>query len=302
MSEQEYDLEKSTSKVGQLIPRILAKDGTLLDGKHRGEQWRTEVLEHIDTEEKKLLARAIVNWHRRAVPRHEKEEWINGLAKIYKNQGYETAKVRPLGGYENEIVNKIAEETGLHRDTVTDYIDKKYKQKPVGGWQEETTRLPASRRIETDLGAEYVERHRQEVIEEEKERIKTEVKKEVKQDLKKDPKFRAEVVKEERERIVSGIKKDYPSNRLYVHGPRYYRNVVNTFYRIRGWGIPMVLSMGRETWNKTLPYVQGIHDWSGFLLSIKPDKTDDSIKAPKLTVLVDNRKIVEAEYQIVEVE
>ena len=63
----------------------------------------------------------------------------------------------------------------------------------------------------------------------------------------------------------------------------------------------MVLSMGKNTWDKTLPYVQGIHDWSGFLLSIRPEASMDKIPdPPSLQVSIDNRKIVEADYQIVE--
>ncbi|GAH00732.1 unnamed protein product, partial [marine sediment metagenome] len=76
--------------VGQLYPILLSKDGLVIDGHHRQEaegDWRTETLDHIDSEEKVILARAISNWHRRQIPREDKIEWINGLARIYLAEG-----------------------------------------------------------------------------------------------------------------------------------------------------------------------------------------------------------------------
>ena len=66
--ESRYSLKGSTSLVGQLYPILRAKDGEILDGIHRSEadrSWRSEVLENIDSEEKKLVARLIANFHRR---------------------------------------------------------------------------------------------------------------------------------------------------------------------------------------------------------------------------------------------
>jgi len=68
-----------------------------------------------------------------------------------------------------------------------------------------------------------------------------------------------------------------------------------------GWGVPMVIAMGREQWDKTLPYIAGIQNRMDFLLAIKPDASlDEQPEEPKIEVQVDRRKIVEAEYQIVE--
>ena len=86
----EFNRRESAKTVGELYPVLLSKDGQVIDGFHRLEDkpgWKTETLEHIDSEEKLLLARAISNWHRREVPREEKEKWINGLAKTYQEQG-----------------------------------------------------------------------------------------------------------------------------------------------------------------------------------------------------------------------
>lgn len=163
---EEYDLKKS-EKIGQLYPVIKDKFGNVIDGKHRLQadpDWRTETIEGIDSDEKLLVARAVANWHRRAVPESEKREWINGLAEIYLKQGL---KIKAEFPFENEIKNKIAEVTGLHPDTVNDYLHSKFKQGAIGGWQDETPRpVSASQRVETRLGSEVAERFRKEVLEE----------------------------------------------------------------------------------------------------------------------------------------
>lgn len=175
---EEYDIEKSKSKVGELYPVLLAADGTVIDGNHRGKGWKTEVLEHIDTEEKKILARTISNWHRRVIPRKEKEFWINSLAKIYQEQGYQVSAHNPSGQYRNEIKDKIIEETGLSENTVLNYLSKEFKQqKDIPPKAEH--RVPASQRIETTLGSEYVERHKEEVKEELREELEQEIKEEI---------------------------------------------------------------------------------------------------------------------------
>jgi len=63
----------------------------------------------------------------------------------------------------------------------------------------------------------------------------------------------------------------------------------------------MVLAMGKKEWDRTLPYLQGINTWTNFLLTIKPDApiVDQSIE-PKMSVPVEARKIIKAEYQILE--
>ena len=168
MSSGEYDLKKSEDKVGQLYPVLLSKDGKVIDGLHRlksDKGWRTETLEHIDDEEKLLLARAISNWHRREIPRTEKEKWINGLAKIYLKQGYVLEKYNPDGTPINELRDKISGETGLSKTTVNTYLHSEYKQKPRTVQDEKRYVVPASKRIETELGPNYVERHETEVLE-----------------------------------------------------------------------------------------------------------------------------------------
>jgi len=90
----EYNLKKSEKGIGQLYPILEAKDGETIDGFHRekaDKNWKRMKLEHIDTEEKKLVARLAANFHRRIVPYMEKKSWVNDLAKIYQKQGLKTS-------------------------------------------------------------------------------------------------------------------------------------------------------------------------------------------------------------------
>lgn len=75
-----------------------------------------------------MIARAVSNWHRRQVGREEKEKWINGLAEIYKKQGYKVSVRVGSAQPTNEIRDKIEDVTGLSKQTVTEFLDNKYKQ------------------------------------------------------------------------------------------------------------------------------------------------------------------------------
>jgi len=165
---EEYDLKKSGKTIGQLYPVLKDAAGKVIDGVHRQEadpHWRTEVHPEIDTEEKFLIARCVANWHRRKVKESEKEEWINRLARIYKKQGYKISDKFP---FENEIKQRIIEVTGLKHDTVESYLVNEYKQQQRRPKESYQPQIPASQRIEKNLGSEVVERHREEVLEEAK--------------------------------------------------------------------------------------------------------------------------------------
>lgn len=125
---QEYDLKKSQKLVGQLYPILLSKDGQVLDGLHRihaDRDWERQTLEHIDSEEKKLLVRLVANFHRRHVSRDEKAEWINSLAELYHNQGLQIEGARQKAQGPNQILYRIVRETGLGLRTVREYLDPK---------------------------------------------------------------------------------------------------------------------------------------------------------------------------------
>lgn len=160
---EEYDLKKSENKIGQLYPILVAKDGKIIDGFHRKDadpNWKTLVVPEIDTEEKLLLARLIANFHRRQVTKQEKEEWINGLAKIYKAQGLRVF-VTDNDGKSNEIKQKLVEVTGLNQSTVHEYLANEFKQELKGGG---LTTIPASDKVERVLGKKGAEKYRKQVL------------------------------------------------------------------------------------------------------------------------------------------
>ena len=163
---EEYDLKKSQSKVGQLYPILITKDGKIIDGFHRKDadkNWKTLVVPEIDSEEKLLLARLIANFHRRQITREEKEEWINGLAKIYKAQGLKVGKHD--NGQRNEIEQKIIEVTGLAERTVTTYLSSEFKQEPVLGHPLPT---PLLVKAEKALGEEGLKKLKKQILKEDK--------------------------------------------------------------------------------------------------------------------------------------
>jgi hypothetical protein len=166
---EEPNYKDSQKIVGQLYPVLKSKDGQVIDGFHRlavDPNWKTLTLEEVDTEEKLLVARAVSNWHRRQVSREEKATWINGLAALYKKQGYKVnARNNARGQSINEIKERIMEVAGLPERTVTSYLSEEYKQEPKGGV---STDISASERVENALGKDVAEQFKKEIKEEEK--------------------------------------------------------------------------------------------------------------------------------------
>lgn len=117
MSEQEYRLEESVSKLGRLVPIIKDGNGNIIDGFHRKEldpKWEEEFsikLEHIKDPTQSLLARMNINLCRRNVSAEEKTQW---LAELVKLTGW-TPK-------------EIAEKSGWSERTVYRYLPKELKQ------------------------------------------------------------------------------------------------------------------------------------------------------------------------------
>jgi len=196
---EEYDLRKS-EKIGQLYPVLVDKHGNIIDGFHRLEadpDWKKERLEEIDSEEKLLVARAIANWHRRHVPREEKEKWINGLARIYKKQGLKVGG--PGRGHKNEVKEKIAEVTGLNPDTASRFLHAEFKGEDLQSIDRSKPRVPASQAIlsvakDKEYGRRLVERHREEVEQELRPRIEREVEPKIREELSRDVEFIREVI------------------------------------------------------------------------------------------------------------
>ena len=181
----EYDLKKS-KKVGQLYPVLVDAKGKVIDGFHRLEadpKWRTEKLPEIDTEEKLLVARCVANWQRRQVSREEKEEWIDGLARIYKKQGLKVSgrRLGSGGAPPNEIEQEIVKKTGLTPYTVRQYLSDEFKQRLPSNIQDiQKPRKSASEVIvsvtgDRNYGKQLVERHREEVEQRLRPKIEREV-------------------------------------------------------------------------------------------------------------------------------
>ena len=124
-SEENYDLKKSGKKF-RLYPVLTDKKGNIIDGNNRREadqNWKTEIVEGVETEEDLLTARLVANTNRRIVSPEEKSELINRLAEIYRKQGYKSV----ITGNGNEIVKKLKEVTGWTQEWVNSFLDEKYK-------------------------------------------------------------------------------------------------------------------------------------------------------------------------------
>ena len=201
----EYDLKKSEKGIGQLYPILEAKDGSVIDGFHRegaNKNWKRVRLEHIDTPEKKAIVRITGNKRAKTNDEHKQlmQKNINILGEIYKNQG---CQIPQLTGQRNEVVEKIVNVTGLAESTVRVYLKDEFKVQKA--YKKGTKpRVPASQAIISQVGGDYgkrlVERHREEVLAEEKPRIEQQVKAK----LLKSPDFQREVVREiQKPRIVT---------------------------------------------------------------------------------------------------
>jgi len=120
-------LKASSERVGRLYPILLDRHGNIIDGRHRlaaDENWPKLRLEHVETEEDRLVARLISNVCRRHVPAEEKTEMLGKLGEIYLSEGLKPGK----------IAHKIAEKTGMSYRWVMKYLPDEYKERPgLGG-------------------------------------------------------------------------------------------------------------------------------------------------------------------------
>lgn len=152
-------LSKSEAVIGQLYPVLRDAEGKVIDGFHRldsNPNWKSVILENIDTEEKRLIVSAHANVGRRSISRKERMNIINRLAEIYYQQGLRAdAKIITTGingrtqkrNY-NEIKNKISEVMGgvMTPTQVKHYLLPKYLYQAVS---EGNKRYHEKRRKET---------------------------------------------------------------------------------------------------------------------------------------------------------
>jgi len=129
-----FDIAESVKKVGQLTPRLLDKFGNEIDGKHRNildNNWKTVVLENIDTPEKLILARFHSNYHRRDGS-NDLSQAIRDLLTLYSGQNKLDSEpwVQNRKGREpNELLHRIAEALSVSYKTVLKYAPLTFKQK-----------------------------------------------------------------------------------------------------------------------------------------------------------------------------
>lgn len=248
MSEERYDLNESAKGIGQLYPILVDKKGHIIDGFHRKQadpNWRVQPLDHIDTEEKLLLARCVANWHRREIGDTEKSEWINGLANIYQKQGLKVNGKRYVfeDGHTttNEIIVQLTKIAGLSPQCVGVYLSQEYKQiTKIRTADEVPSRVPASQVIKKigesrreGYGEQLVERHRAEVREE----------------LLEDPEFREEVFKRDIEESVRQRTEERGVPQIWgIERTDEAQDIIDGFTKVyetvHGWGVNhyMILS------------------------------------------------------------
>jgi predicted transcriptional regulator len=111
--EPDYDIEASVEQLGYLDPLKVDALGRLIDGAHRtkvAENWPAFQLDHIDTDEKYLIAMFTSNYHRRQMSSEEKTAVLDGIAEI---TGW-TPK-------------EMAEHLSVSERTVSRYLSDEYK-------------------------------------------------------------------------------------------------------------------------------------------------------------------------------
>lgn len=153
VTEEEYTLEES-ELIGQLYPVLKDKNGNVIDGNLRlkvDPDWKTEVLQHIDSKEKFLAAQAFSNWHRKVLSFDEKRTIVNGLADLYVKQGCKVVTTN------NEVKRKICTVLKLSSPTVNKFLDEKYKPFTKENSQPQPRAL-ASQVIRNRLGEETLRR------------------------------------------------------------------------------------------------------------------------------------------------
>jgi hypothetical protein len=130
VGEDEIDsgLRLSSKRVGRLYPVLLDKHGNVIDGKHRlaaDANWPKMRLDHVESEEDRLIARLICNVCRRSVSAEEKSEILQELGGLHVKAGLKSGA---------ELASKISEETGMSYRWVMKYLPDNFKERPgVGG-------------------------------------------------------------------------------------------------------------------------------------------------------------------------
>jgi len=113
----EYDLAKSSKKLGPLVPILKDKNGNIIDGFHRqnaNPDWPTITVESVDSDAKLELARLATNFCRR---RLEPSEIQNRLTFLVGK-----CEMKP---------EEIAEQTGISLTTIYKYLPQELKNQEL---------------------------------------------------------------------------------------------------------------------------------------------------------------------------
>jgi len=114
----EYDLAKSSKKLGPLVPILKDKNGNIIDGFHRqnaNPDWPTITVESVDSDAKLELARLAANFCRRTIPASELQNRITFLVG--------KCGMKP---------EEIAEQTGIHLTTIYRHLPQELKDAKKG--------------------------------------------------------------------------------------------------------------------------------------------------------------------------
>jgi hypothetical protein len=122
-SEEDYDLARSATAVGELYPILVGvyDKGKVVDGFHRKKvnpNWRVEVLPWVKTKRDYLVARIVANTHRRHITAEERQHDMTDLAEFLFSED----RV-----FKGDIVKQIAETTGFTERYVRRLLPDRYK-------------------------------------------------------------------------------------------------------------------------------------------------------------------------------
>ena len=121
------ELRSSSKRVGKLYPILVDKHGNIIDGEHRfavDRNWPRLTLDHIESEEQRLMAKLVSNVCRRKVSKGEKSRLLKELGTVYLKEGIKPGK----------IPQKLATETGMSYRWVMKYLPDDLKTRPgIGG-------------------------------------------------------------------------------------------------------------------------------------------------------------------------
>lgn len=313
--DEEYDLVKSQRSVGPLRPVIRDSQGRIVDGIHRNvadPKWPEEVWDNIITDEEYWKTRAHLNYSRRNATeaREEKLRIIDSLAEYYIKLGLKVSGEKPpregsAGGASpiNEVLDAVinALDGAIPEGYIRKNIDPQYTQE-----QKTSPRAPSDPERKRYRG-EPEESIRSHIVSSSSEELADQVLEDFKQKVREsaleDPVYLKAAARTYVEKAHAPISQPRGAKAFEEATPlkdKYLNMMEGTFYKIRGWGIPMMLSMGEKTWDEALWYVEAIHNWTGWLIQISPGNETNPTPPKFEPVDVDEKRIVEAEFQVIE--